>query len=1207
MAQVTLRQYLQETEDAISSGRIDDAFARCQNILAHFPESLEAQRLLGEVYLAQGNLDDAQQAFDWVLTNDPENVVVYCDRALISERQGDYDTALDCYQQAYELSRGNSQIRNEFNALSARVGQQGFMYSRAGLARLYMRGSLFIQAIQEWEAVLATTPDRLDARTGLLETFWREGLYDRVEQLANQILQEVPGCVKALLLLAHVTSPKDMRQAQQLLQQAEKLDPDLQLAQDLFADMFVKQAHEPFLQLLRKEPSQLDTEGVRSGAPAFADELVSATPSNTAYSSHGFSDELPSWASLPAVHPETTPSSTPVNSNPEETMFPQWMDTVAKTNMWATPEDAARANNQDIPDFAAYLDSSSQSASSWETQNQQPEQPVADFGQLFTSPQQEQPSLSEQSEQFSSWESLSAFAATPTNNEQQPQAETISNEVSFNGNWDNAQKQDENQAAPAWLNMLTQSSERKVNSAELPPVPAPIEQQPVEQQQLPEETKASVQQPSSPSWSEDSQELPAFSMGDDDDVIPFGPEWLKSIGAESIEDDEKPQLVQEASALAENKQQPAATMPDNTVSQPEKPKDEPAWLSQLYQNAPQAPSFETSQTQKEEVSSWSGFEQQQQPVQEQKQPSSPSWSGFEQQPVQEQKQPSSPSWPGFEQQQQPLQEQKQPSSPSWSGFEQPAQQKQPSSPSWPGFEQPAQEKEESLPSWATPAEQQPDWSTQLFGNTQSDISEAQVNEQNIVASLEELEKKLYAQGFVPMEPNTLSTIAQQNNTPVEKSTEQQPQPETVASLSDDSLSSALATLGEFPAIPKQQKAPASEPVESQWAASFNPVPEPSVQQKQPSSPSWPGFEQQPVQEQKQPSSPSWSGFEQQPVQEQKQPSSPSWSGFEQQPVQEQKQPSSPSWSGFEQQTVQEQKQPSSPSWSGFEQQTVQEQKQPSSPSWSGFEQEQQPKQPSSPVWQPLQEQPKQPVEPQWAASFNPASQPMQEQQPKQPSSPVWQPLQEQPKQPTESKRNIPAQEQPKQQPQRGDIRQPAARSIQDIEATVKASPIQAARMKAMQEQRTGSMSAIPSRPGVTKPQASQYNPMLDQLEATMKRPAIRIQPTQQRGTPAPQSKGRSLANQGNENNGAKAKLLKGYQHQLVGEYDSAMKEYRSIIRNSPELLDEVVSNVRALLKLAPKYAPGYRVLGDAYMRQGEYLQAMEAYNKALMLTNRPRP
>src|SRR5947209_15626405 len=266
MAQTTLRDYLQTTEDAISSGRIDDALANCQHMLTHFPEFLEAQRLLGEVYLAQGHLDEAQQTFDWVLTNDPENVVTYCSRALISEHMSDYDTALDCYQQAYELSRGNSQIRQEFNQLSAKVGQQGFIFSRAGLARLYMRGDLLSQAIQEWEAVLTVAPDRLDARTGLLETYWREGSYGRVERLATEILNDVPGCLKALLLLAHVTFAQNALQAQELLQRAAELDPDLITAQELFSDFMVSHPKDPFLALLKKPPTVLPEKA--NGHPA---------------------------------------------------------------------------------------------------------------------------------------------------------------------------------------------------------------------------------------------------------------------------------------------------------------------------------------------------------------------------------------------------------------------------------------------------------------------------------------------------------------------------------------------------------------------------------------------------------------------------------------------------------------------------------------------------------------------------------------------------------------------------------------------------------------------------------------------------------------------------------------------------------------------------------------------------------------------------
>ena len=279
IAQRTLRDFLQETEDAISSGRIDAALANCQTILASFPESLEAQRLLGEVYLAQGHLQEALHAFDWVLTNDPENVVAYCNRAMVSERMSDIDTALDCYQQAYELSRGNGQIRQEFTQLSAKVGQQGFVFSRAGLARLYMRGDLLSQAIQEWEAVLTATPERLDARTGLLETYWREGSLDKVEELATHILRDVSGCLKALVLLAHVTAPKDMARAQTLLRQGEALDPDLVMAQELFADILAHYPNDPFLRLLKKAPSVVNA----SPAPNMSPQATSGP--STSFSS----------------------------------------------------------------------------------------------------------------------------------------------------------------------------------------------------------------------------------------------------------------------------------------------------------------------------------------------------------------------------------------------------------------------------------------------------------------------------------------------------------------------------------------------------------------------------------------------------------------------------------------------------------------------------------------------------------------------------------------------------------------------------------------------------------------------------------------------------------------------------------------------------------------------------------------------------------
>ncbi len=299
MVQTMLRDYLRQTEEAITSGHIDDALERCQRVLAQFPQSLEVQRLLGETYLKQGNIDEARETFDWVLTNDPENVVVYCDRAFISENMSDYETALDCYQQAYELSRGNSRIRQKFNQLSAKSGQQGFMFSRAGLARLYMRGNLLPRAIQEWEAVLAVSPDRLDARLGLLEACWREGFYERTELLAAQILSDVPTCLKALLILAHVVSGRDMQKSQQLIKRAETLDPELVMAQELFGDTIASQPNNPFVKVLKKPPVLLDISSQASALPALAIPNGTAHLQNDAINIPAVSsDILSNWQGL---------------------------------------------------------------------------------------------------------------------------------------------------------------------------------------------------------------------------------------------------------------------------------------------------------------------------------------------------------------------------------------------------------------------------------------------------------------------------------------------------------------------------------------------------------------------------------------------------------------------------------------------------------------------------------------------------------------------------------------------------------------------------------------------------------------------------------------------------------------------------------------------------------------------------------------------
>jgi tetratricopeptide (TPR) repeat protein len=829
MAKTTFFEYLQNTEDAISSGRINDAMANCQHILSYFPDALEAQRLLGEVYLAQGQFEEAQQTFDWILVNDPENVVVYCDRALTSERLSDIDTALDCYQQAYELSRGNSQIRQKFNQLSVKAGQQEFMFSRAGLARLYMRGDLLTQAEQEWEVILNSSPERLDARIGQLETYWREGTYNKVEQLATQVLEEIPTCLKALLLLAHVTSTINLEQSKELLLRAESLDPELVMAQELFSDLIASQPNNPFFAMLKKEP------------------IVFSDPSDNEQISN---DQT-------AINPITRSNGSQRSAKSKDKVL-----NPGKLDTWSELDTKQHSLSdlksvEEIPAIASWAAISNIQPSGVKTTTDAKSQNETDLDTINSSPAFDDdfdPTVLEQQPWFQAeqlHETTSAQDATHGFQSSIEPAESLHS-------WSAATQEEDYPAPPAWLDVLTKfdwqpADPKPTSSTQSHGIEESIENAISTQSQAESELtlpKLRAENFNTLSAAPVAEETDFFFSTEESNTEMEWPEWLKSLGAETIEPEPEPEVA--------------------TVDlQSEQSFEFPSWTDQLDQT----------------------------------------------------------------------------------------------------------------------------------------LSEA---EQEQMATLEHIDNDLRSQGFVPLQPGTLATFSE-----------------------EPSLSSALAELGNF----------SPDPVTT----------EPPVAQV----------------------------------------------------------------------------------------------------NLDTFNQQAESTESASPLAI-------------LAGNLQPGEQ-----------VPTW-----------ESTVNQSAE-------------------LPANSATQQPVPVE-----------TASQSFEPA--GNPAEQVSQETPLIpsyradalleDDLETTMKRPAIRLQSMHQSDTLAILGKGQ-VADRGrayNDNLSNKERLLRGYQFQLAGAYDDAMSEYRIIIRNAPELLSEVISNVRALLKLSPRYSTGFRVLGDAYMRQGEYLQAMEAYNKALTIAKKAK-
>ncbi|HEX5440908.1 MAG TPA: tetratricopeptide repeat protein [Ktedonobacterales bacterium] len=237
MERTTLTERLRRVEAEIAAGHPEQALAYCQDLQAAYPRALRVQRVLGEIYLALHRPREALAALDRTLAGDPEDVRACCARALVHQMHGDDTAALAWYRRACDLRPDDQSLRLTYRDLAHRLREPSYRPSRAGLARLYLRGDLFAHAIREWEQLVNESPDMLDAQVGLAETLWLAGHTRVAEERCLRILANAPSCVKAMLILMALSlADGDMDSARAHLQRTLQLDPDMSIAQVFFAD-----------------------------------------------------------------------------------------------------------------------------------------------------------------------------------------------------------------------------------------------------------------------------------------------------------------------------------------------------------------------------------------------------------------------------------------------------------------------------------------------------------------------------------------------------------------------------------------------------------------------------------------------------------------------------------------------------------------------------------------------------------------------------------------------------------------------------------------------------------------------------------------------------------------------------------------------------------------------------------------------------------
>ncbi|HEU5440939.1 MAG TPA: tetratricopeptide repeat protein [Ktedonobacterales bacterium] len=333
MSQSALSEGLRAVETEIAAGRSDRALELCQQLTTRFPRALAAQRALGEVFLTLRKPREALGALDRALAGNPEDARAYCARAIVQQIQGDPTAALAWYRRACDITPDDQVLRGAYAELAAHLHQPPYVPTRAGLARLYLRGDLFEHAMREWEGILAEQPGLLEAQVGLAETLWRASYFEAAAERCQRILANAPSCVKALLILAAVEHDGGREEeADRLARRASELDPEARIGRALYADRLA--AGDVALRaLLLGEP--------RPVRPPSA-PLARSTPSHgPAARSQPSSGPVASRAGAPFSQP-LTGAGNPPQAQPQPSALPPDFHTIfAETEymLWGRDED----------------------------------------------------------------------------------------------------------------------------------------------------------------------------------------------------------------------------------------------------------------------------------------------------------------------------------------------------------------------------------------------------------------------------------------------------------------------------------------------------------------------------------------------------------------------------------------------------------------------------------------------------------------------------------------------------------------------------------------------------------------------------------------------------------------------------------------------------------------------------------------------------
>jgi len=236
VTEISLQDYCDRIENLIEQGRYAEVVAHGRHILAFHPKYVLIYRLLGTALLEAGQDEYAEDMFRRVLSADPEDYLAWAGMSDVLERRGDLISAIWFLERAFELASDSTVLEEHLGELRSRrdgVLEEHVDLTRAALARLYIRGDLPSRAISELSVLVAENPERPDLMLALAEAYWRDDQRVEASDLCQQVLNELPYCLKANLILVDIWRETGRDEAGLYWRRAQALDPENRVAHEL--------------------------------------------------------------------------------------------------------------------------------------------------------------------------------------------------------------------------------------------------------------------------------------------------------------------------------------------------------------------------------------------------------------------------------------------------------------------------------------------------------------------------------------------------------------------------------------------------------------------------------------------------------------------------------------------------------------------------------------------------------------------------------------------------------------------------------------------------------------------------------------------------------------------------------------------------------------------------------------------------------------